>query len=359
MTLIRRKRVDFSVIVPTYNRASYLRLAIVSVLQQKGVTFEIIISDDHSPDNTEDIIKSFKDSRIRYMKNRIRLGTSLNFRQCFLACKGNYIFTLGDDDFLLDKDTLLTVLNVMEKYKTGMGKIGAVGYEKTPDEPYQTLILSDKVILLNPQTTDNILTKSIGFGLGYFSGLIFNRTYLDKRKLTVDHKCYTDHMCLIYHTAAYDLIKNHGIAYIPSLVVGHLSLELIARYFDMKWHGRLFMEEPIDLVKKFLKGLEFEDYKKAYLRSQVAVLPNIKYFSSMRNYVLVLKRMVCLDRSLIWDYRFIFWAFMGLLPNLFIKIARDVKIYVSRSGVRETLQKYEYFKKVGELTNSLENYANI
>ena len=60
-----------SVIIPTYNRASFLREAIQSVLDQDyfvkdvSVPFEILVIDDGSTDNTGEIVKSFK-KKVRY-----------------------------------------------------------------------------------------------------------------------------------------------------------------------------------------------------------------------------------------------------------------------------------------------------
>src|ERR1051325_3991500 len=57
----------FSVIIPTYNRADFIRKPIDSVLAQKFSSWELIIVDDGSTDNTGQVVKSFTDSRIHYV----------------------------------------------------------------------------------------------------------------------------------------------------------------------------------------------------------------------------------------------------------------------------------------------------
>ena len=57
-----------SVVIPTYNRAHLLKDAIQSVLVQTFTDFEIIIVDDGSTDDTRELINSFDDPRIRYVK---------------------------------------------------------------------------------------------------------------------------------------------------------------------------------------------------------------------------------------------------------------------------------------------------
>ena len=61
---------SISVIMPVYNGEKYLREAIDSILNQTFVDFEFIILNDGSIDKTENVILSYSDSRIRYIKNK-------------------------------------------------------------------------------------------------------------------------------------------------------------------------------------------------------------------------------------------------------------------------------------------------
>lgn len=63
-----------SVIIPTYNRANLINIAISSILNQTFKDFEIIIVDDGSTDNTEQLVKGIEDSRIKYIKNDANKG---------------------------------------------------------------------------------------------------------------------------------------------------------------------------------------------------------------------------------------------------------------------------------------------
>ena len=58
-----------SVIIPTYNRAEpFLRKAIHSVISQTYSNWQLIIVDNNSIDNTDHVVKSFNDSRIKFLK---------------------------------------------------------------------------------------------------------------------------------------------------------------------------------------------------------------------------------------------------------------------------------------------------
>ena len=59
----------FSVIILTYNRPEFLKEAIQSVFAQSYKDFELIIIDDHSTDNTQDVVALYNDIRIRYFLN--------------------------------------------------------------------------------------------------------------------------------------------------------------------------------------------------------------------------------------------------------------------------------------------------
>ncbi|HAJ36085.1 MAG TPA: hypothetical protein DCL15_10365 [Chloroflexi bacterium] len=94
---------QFSVLIATYNRAESLCHAVQSVLSQPGDYFEVIVGDDASPDHTQDAIKPFlADSRVRYYRNEFNLGMCDNYLKIFGEARGDYIFVLTDDDWLLD-----------------------------------------------------------------------------------------------------------------------------------------------------------------------------------------------------------------------------------------------------------------
>ena len=57
-----------SVIIPTYNHARYLGRALQSVLDQTYVNWQVIVIDNHSTDNTDELVASFSDPRITYLK---------------------------------------------------------------------------------------------------------------------------------------------------------------------------------------------------------------------------------------------------------------------------------------------------
>lgn len=100
-----------SVIIPTYNRAGSIIKAVESVLNQTYQNIEIIVVDDNSSDNTEELIKLLSSKKIKYIKNEINLGPSGARNKGIQHAKGNYIaFQDSDDEWLpgkLEKQLLL------------------------------------------------------------------------------------------------------------------------------------------------------------------------------------------------------------------------------------------------------------
>ncbi len=93
-----------TIATPTYNRANtYLKQSLESAVNQTYQNIEIIVSDNCSTDNTEMVVKSFNDSRIKYFRQKENIGADNNFNFCIEQANGIYFLLLHDDD-LIDKD---------------------------------------------------------------------------------------------------------------------------------------------------------------------------------------------------------------------------------------------------------------
>jgi len=93
-----------SVIIPTYNGAHLIGRAIQSVLNQTYQDFEIIVVDDASTDNTEELVKSFNDGRIQYNRHEKTKGAAAARNTGIKFARGDYIaFQDSDDEWLPEK----------------------------------------------------------------------------------------------------------------------------------------------------------------------------------------------------------------------------------------------------------------
>lgn len=103
----------FSIVIPTYNRANLIKRCIESVINQTYQNWEAIIVDNYSEDNTEEIISSFHDERIRFYKNHNYGVISVSRNFALDKSNGDWIcFLDSDDSWTSDKlERLLPYLN--------------------------------------------------------------------------------------------------------------------------------------------------------------------------------------------------------------------------------------------------------
>lgn len=96
-----------SINMATYNRGGYLPAAINSILDQDFIDWELIIIDDGSTDNTQEILLPYlKDERIKYFKNEKNLGICITRNRALEKSAGEYIAILDSDDLWLSRDKL-------------------------------------------------------------------------------------------------------------------------------------------------------------------------------------------------------------------------------------------------------------
>lgn len=111
------KKPFISITVPAY-KAQYLAECIDSILAQTYSNFELVIVNDASPQNLDEIVGRYHDDRIRYFKNEKNCGALHvvdNWNKCLAYAKGDYVICMGDDDKLLP-NCLEEYARLIEKY---------------------------------------------------------------------------------------------------------------------------------------------------------------------------------------------------------------------------------------------------
>lgn len=88
-----------SVIMPSYNTGKFIEKSVESVLSQTYENWELIIVDDCSTDNTDDVLKPYlSDARIKYFKNDRNCGAAVSRNYALQKAKGKWIAFLDSDD---------------------------------------------------------------------------------------------------------------------------------------------------------------------------------------------------------------------------------------------------------------------
>ncbi|MBS0394289.1 MAG: glycosyltransferase [Proteobacteria bacterium] len=117
-----------SFIVPCYKLAHLLPQCVESILSQTHRNLEVLIMDDCSPDDTPAVAASFKDERVRHVRNEPNLGHLRNYNKGIALARGDYIWLISADDLLRRPYVLERYVDVMEAdrrigfaFCTGMG----------------------------------------------------------------------------------------------------------------------------------------------------------------------------------------------------------------------------------------------
>jgi glycosyltransferase involved in cell wall biosynthesis len=139
-------------VITTYNRALLLERAIKSVLNQTYRNIELIVVDDYSTDNTEQVVNSLEDCRVQYVKNTSNKGLSYSRNLGVMKSLGKFVAFLDDDDEWLP-EKLEKQLNIFfSSNNQDLGLVYTWMAYKTP---------SDVVQVLRPLLSGMIFDKTI------------------------------------------------------------------------------------------------------------------------------------------------------------------------------------------------------
>ena len=101
MTNINSNLPLVSVLLPVYNGGMFLKDSIESILNQTYENIEIIVINDNSEDNSEEVIQSFKETNIKYHRNKENLGLIETLNLGVSLSSGKYIVRIDQDDIAL------------------------------------------------------------------------------------------------------------------------------------------------------------------------------------------------------------------------------------------------------------------
>lgn len=321
-----------SVLIPTYNCAKYIGQAIQSVLDQTFADFEIIISDNASTDNTEEVVGDFKDQRIKYIRNNENIGFTSNVYKLLEMGKGEYGTILCADDFYGDNDLLARMVRLLETYEdvsfvhTGClllkeidgTKIPIVGKSYSPfTEGYRFI---EEVLTLY---SCNIFLSSGMFRLKY--ALSIPKAY--------EFHLITD-LWLWLNMALYG-----RVAYIPEALVVYRRHPNSLTYHQLlkeRLDDMLFLQKYFELIgdrvdSTMLSRLKRRAFKK-YTHYHIRMLPAVKSFG-------VTNKVIYKSIREIAQYN-IFWIFY---PNLLARACVSLLPYEVVSVLKRL---YLWLKKI-------------
>lgn len=334
----------FSIAIPTYNRAEFLRATISIILEQTFKNFEIIISDNASTDNTAKVVKSFMDKRIRYIRNKENIGFPKNAQKAILIAKGKYILTMGDDDFILFNDTLSQVKKILDKRKCGFLRINMLerniygsGLQK------KIMSINNDIKIIKNSSRKKILDFCRRVDIGSIAGLVFKNENINDTKFLISEVDPWFNLVVknIKKHGAYFLANRYVVITWPAVHKHQASHDVVNDQLSYE----SFNNELFNLVPK----KQAAGFKKKYYHMLVGFLPATKLYTSNNNLIKFTKRMLKLEPSL--QYSMKLWVIFLIA----LIIPRPVWLIVRRF--------YHYAQnkidKIENLTLVTERYSTL
>jgi len=110
-----------SVGITVYNQAHYIGQAVSSALAQDYPDLEVIVSDNHSTDNIQEVINQFHDPRLKYFRNEENIGMIKNcHRALYDYSTGDYALHLDGDDYFIDSGYIRRAMDLIDRHGLAM-----------------------------------------------------------------------------------------------------------------------------------------------------------------------------------------------------------------------------------------------
>jgi glycosyltransferase involved in cell wall biosynthesis len=209
----------FTIVIPTRERAATLAATLQTCLMQSWENLEILVSDNHSQDQTEQIVRALNDPRIRYIKTGKRLSMMENFEFAYKQVTSGYVFGMGDDDALVPQ---------------------AIEYvAKLISETHCKAISGDFAHYMWPDL-ENSSAGQLMFGMRKGYEIRQTKPWLKKT-----------------------LYGRHPFNHLPCIYYGFIDAQVLQR-LRQKQGGRLFMTNIVDLYSSVALSLELDHYCFSY-----------------------------------------------------------------------------------------------
>lgn len=197
-----------SVIMSAYNAQNTIRRAIRSVLNQTHKDIELIVVNDCSTDDTEKIIKKYKDNRIVYIKHDVNLGAGCARNTGIKNATGDYIAFLDSDDYY-NKEYLQTMADGTEDGKfdiVSSGYIAIEGKHKKTKKPTACKVYGNNYVKDDSNTIHFLNVQLIKRSL-------FDNVEYCKRRFIEDSSTFVK---LLYYAKNRNVLNYAGYNYVQN-----------------------------------------------------------------------------------------------------------------------------------------------
>ncbi|MHA1696340.1 MAG: glycosyltransferase family 2 protein [Candidatus Helarchaeota archaeon] len=272
-----------------YNSSKFLQQCILSVLNQNFQDFEMILIDDHSTDNSKEIIKDFqkRDKRIKLISNNVNLGPAISRNLGIRQAQGKYIAILDSDDVSKQNrfESQVSFLNSHPEYALiGTNTIIIDISGKFVRKAH--FITNENKLYRFMEKNNGIVNPSIMFrnGLDIF--------YREKFRYSQDYDLF---LCLLSRKIRFTNINEYLLyyRYNPSSISFSKSYhqKLFFKkaqefYFQRKKTGKDFYStfNPNEILNRNLKKENYQEYLKVKIQESLRIRNNNHALSYCKEY---------------------------------------------------------------------------
>jgi len=318
------KKLKFSIVVPVYNMADTISETIASALNQSYQNFEIIVQDNDSTDNTAQVVKSFKDPRIRYFKNECNLGAPRNFIEGWKNCRGDILYYLAADDIMAKNALLETSAAFLMDENIGAVTRPYFWFKEDINIPVRVTprlnSSQDKIIRMNNFSKAAIVIHNEI--LGQVSGLAFRMKYLKESFFSPDDPWITHGYPFL------NIFKNHPVVMLKNYQIAVRIGSSGIRIKNSPAYDVSPTKRWIDLLDKTLNEEKCRGFKNYYIKNIIAPnfigLVQIRCYARLRFFFRELWYHVKYKWINILDLKFWFFALGCLVvPRTFLSKMAD------------------------------------
>lgn len=315
-----------TIAIPTYNGSKTISDMLNILLPQIDDRVEIIISDNCSTDNTEDIIRKYlqKYKYIKYVRNQKNIGADRNFLQCMLLASGKFCMLLSDDDILVEGALTKILCFIEQNPNVSLAFLYTVSFKDKYIDIEHCKIFEEysKKPLKNIVTTDKKeFISYVGRQWGFTSSFLWNTERC--KNIEKPEKFFGSYWLQSYIHILCSNNKNDKLGIIAGPCIAAGGYGIIPNYdaYDVE-------------VVAFKQMLEFAYNKAGYNKQQLIhlwlwkvcyVLKRniIKERASDKNITSV-KKVFCYLKgySYAWFHLFLYLLFPKFLCKIILKIVR-------------------------------------
>lgn len=252
-----------SIIMPSYNTGNYIAQSIQSVIDQTYQNWELIIVDDHSEDNSIDIVRGFRDKRIRLFRAKRNCGAANCRNKALQEAQGRWIAFLDSDD-LWHPEKLSRQISFMKREQI---KFSYTKYEKIGEDSKRLgICVSGPGEIKKGRMFDYCWPGCLT--VMYDAGMLPDRLQIKDIRKNNDYAMW---LILTKHTNCFlldEILADYRVR------KGSVSRE---RYISLiSWHFKLFHDvEKMNVVKSccfVVRNLFFGTVKKIFYEKRMKKL---------------------------------------------------------------------------------------